>query len=524
VVTATAGVGPAASLADPTPPLEVRGISKRFGATQALTDVSLALQRGEVHALVGENGAGKSTLGKAMSGVYRPDEGAVFVDGEEVGRWDTGRAQRRGIILIAQEPALVPELSVAQNVFLGVERRRLGVLRRDMEERFAGLEGECRFGLDPRARLGSLRLAEQQKVEIMRALARDARVLIMDEPTSSLTADQIEKLHAIIAQLRDQGRTVVYVTHFLKAVLDTSDRVTLLRDGRHVRTASTADETKQSLVEGMLGRSLAVTFPQLPTVPSPDTPPLLELRGVSAENGARNVSLQVRPGEIVGLAGLVGSGRSEIARLVFGADSIAEGEIRLDGRRVRRIDPRTSTRRGVVLIPEDRRSQGLVMVRPVRENISLPYLDRIGRVGVINRRRETQKAKELVQRLTVKPPRLDLPISGFSGGNQQKVLFAKWLMGDPRLILLDEPTRGVDIGAKVTIYEIIVQLAAQGAAILLISSEHEEVLALSHRVYLIRDGGVLGEIDPRESNVDDVLYRLFELDGQEAPDPEDVRS
>jgi ABC-type sugar transport system ATPase subunit len=346
----------------------------------------------------------------------------------------------------------------------------------------------------------------------------------MDEPTSSLTADQIEKLHAIIAQLRDQGRTVVYVTHFLKAVLDTSDRVTLLRDGRHVRTASTADETKQSLVEGMLGRSLAVTFPQLPTVPSPDTPPLLELRGVSAENGARNVSLQVRPGEIVGLAGLVGSGRSEIARLVFGADSIAEGEIRLDGRRVRRIDPRTSTRRGVVLIPEDRRSQGLVMVRPVRENISLPYLDRIGRVGVINRRRETQKAKELVQRLTVKPPRLDLPISGFSGGNQQKVLFAKWLMGDPRLILLDEPTRGVDIGAKVTIYEIIVQLAAQGAAILLISSEHEEVLALSHRVYLIRDGGVLGEIDPRESNVDDVLYRLFELDGQEVPDPEDVRS
>ncbi len=505
-------------------PLEVRGISKRFGATQALEDVSLALQRGEVHALVGENGAGKSTLGKAMSGVYHPDQGALLVDGDEVSRWDTGRAQRRGIVLIAQELSLVPDLSVAQNVFLGVERHRFGVLRRDMEERFADLEAQCRFGLDPRARLGSLRLAEQQKVEIMRALARDARVLIMDEPTSSLTADQIEKLHTIIAQLRDQGRTVVYVTHFLEAVLDTSDRVTVLRDGRHVRTARTADETKQSLVEGMLGRSLAVTFPPLPMAPSQDTPPLLELRGVYADNGARNVSLQVRPGEIVGLAGLVGSGRSEIARLVFGADSVAEGEILLDGKLVRRIDPRTSTSRGVVLIPEDRRSQGLVMVRPVRENISLPYLDRVGRAGVINRRLETVKVTDLVQRLTVQPPKLDLPISSFSGGNQQKVLFAKWLMGDPRLILFDEPTRGVDVGAKVNIYEIIVQLAAQGAAILLISSEHEEVLALSHRVYLIRDGGVLGEINPREHGVDDVLFRLFELGGQNVPHPEDVRS
>jgi simple sugar transport system ATP-binding protein/ribose transport system ATP-binding protein len=475
--------------------------------------VTLALEPGEVHALVGENGAGKSTLGKVMSGLYSADSGAVVVDGETVSRWDTGRAQRRGIVLIAQELSLVPHLSVAQNVFLGVEEKSFGVLRGDTDKRYAELEATCRFGLDPHARVGSLRLAEQQKVEIMRALARDARVLIMDEPTSSLTADETEKLHAVIAQLRDQGRTVVYVTHFLEAVLATSDRVTIMRDGRKVRTGLTAEETKQSLVEGMLGRSLAVTFPELPSQPEPTAPPLLELRGVSAANGARNVSLQVRPGEIVGLAGLVGSGRTEIARLIFGADPVGSGEILLNGKRLTKIDPRSSARRGVVLIPEDRRAEGLALVRSVRENIALPHVGRLGRAGVLNKRQETKKVTELVNRLGVQPPRLDLPLAGFSGGNQQKVLFAKWLMGDPRLIILDEPTRGVDIGAKVKIYEVISQLAADGAAILLISSEHEEVLNLSHRVYLIRDGGVLGEVDPRQTTVDDLLFRLFELDG-----------
>jgi simple sugar transport system ATP-binding protein/ribose transport system ATP-binding protein len=512
-VTPAIGGGPAATAAGPRHHLEVRGVSKRFGATQALADVSLALAPGEVHALVGENGAGKSTLGKVMAGVYSADSGSVVVDGEAVGRWDTGRAQRRGIVLIAQELSLVPHLTVAENVFLGVESKRFGVLRGGADERFAELEATCRFGLDPHARVGSLRLAEQQKVEIMRALARDARVLIMDEPTSSLTADETDKLHAVIAQLRDQGRTIVYVTHFLEAVLSTSDRVTIMRDGRKVRTTATADETKQSIVEGMLGRSLEVTFPPLPPAPKPTIKPLLELRGVSGDNGARDVSLHVRPGEIVGLAGLVGSGRTEIARLVFGADALTGGKILLDGKPLTTIDPRSSARRGVVLIPEDRRAEGLALVRSVRENIALPHVGRLGRAGILNKRQETKKVTELVNRLGVSPPRLDLPVGGFSGGNQQKVLFAKWLMQDPRVIILDEPTRGVDIGAKFKIYEVITQLAAEGAAILLISSEHEEVLNLSHRVYLIRDGAVLGEIDPTNSSVDDVLYRLFELDG-----------
>jgi simple sugar transport system ATP-binding protein/ribose transport system ATP-binding protein len=512
------GTGPAATLAaGPVAPLETVDLRKRFGATQALDGVSVPLAPGEVHALVGENGAGKSTLGKVMAGVYAADSGRLLVRGQPVTRWDTGRAQKHGVVLIAQELSLVPELSVAENVFLGVEPRRLGVLKRGLQARYEELERMCEFGLRPGTRLGDLRIADQQKVEIMRALARDARVLIMDEPTSSLTADEADKLHHVIARLRGQGRTVVYVTHFLDAVLSTSDRVTIMRDGRVVRTGPTADENKQSLVEGMLGRSIDVTFPDLPPMPAPDTPPLLEVRGLAGDNGVHDVSLTLRPGEIVGLAGLVGSGRSEIARLLFGIDRITSGELFVDGTPVTDVTPRRSTARGLAYIPEDRRGQGLALVRPVRENVTLPHLRRLGRAGVLARRQETREAGDLVRRVGVSPPRLDLPVGGFSGGNQQKILFARWLLGEPRLVILDEPTRGVDVGAKVTIYQLISDLAARGTALLLISSEHEEVLALSHRVYLVRDGTLHGEVDPRTTTVDDLLYQLFEVGARSDP-------
>jgi ribose transport system ATP-binding protein len=487
------------------------GLQKRFGATQALDDVSVDFLPGEVHALVGENGAGKSTLGKILAGVYRADAGTVEVDGEAVGRWDPVRAAQRGIVLIAQELSLVPARTVAENVFLGREPRTWGVLRRGLYGRFAALEERCGFGLDPRAGVGTLRIADQQKVEIMRALARDARVIVMDEPASALTADEAAKLHDVIAWLRREGRTVIYVTHFLDAVLEHADRVTVMRDGRVVRTAPTSEETKASIVEAMLGRALDMTFPERPPAPPPDAEPLVRLAGVGHGDAVRDVTLEVRPGEIVGLAGLVGSGRSEIARLIFGADASDAGEVAIDGRVVTRLSPRRSVRDQVVLIPEDRRAQGLVLARSVAENITLPHLHRFSRGGVVSRRRARRAAAELVERLNVQPPRLDGDVAGFSGGNQQKVLFAKWLLGEPRVIVLDEPTRGVDIGNKHRIYELIAELARAGAAVLLISSELEEVMELSHRVHLVRDGRIVGEVDPATTTVDDVLYRLFEV-------------
>jgi len=492
--------------------VQLVSISKRFGATQALDNVSLDLRAGEVHGFAGENGAGKSTLGKIIAGLYTQDQGTIRLDGHELTRWDASKAQRHGVVLIAQELSLVPELSVADNVFLGVEHHRLGVLKTNTKKRFEELNDASGFGLRADARVASLRIADQQKVEIMRALARDARLIIMDEPTSSLTVDEVEKLHTVIRSLRTQGRTVVYVTHFLEALLGTTDRITVMRDGRRVRTADTGDETKQSIVEAMLGRSINRTFPPLPPRPARDLAPLIEVRNISGDRGVKNVSFEIRPGEIVGLAGLVGSGRSEIARLIFGADPLSAGKIVVSGKAINKPGPRSSTRRGIVMIPEDRRSEGLVLVRSVRENISLPHLNRVAKQGVLSRGRETSRVTELVRRLSVSPPRISAPVADFSGGNQQKVLFAKWLMGEPDVIILDEPTRGVDIGAKVNIYEIIAKLAEEGAAILLISSEHEEVLALSHRVFLVRDGGIIKEIDPTVSSVDDVLFGLFDID------------
>jgi ABC-type sugar transport system ATPase subunit len=504
-------VDPAAQAAGSTP-IEVIQVSKRFGATQALDGVSLALIRGEVHGFAGENGAGKSTLGKIISGLYTPDSGTLLVNGDTVDKWDTSRAQRDGVVLIAQELSLVPHLSVADNVFLGVESHRRGVLRRDTKERYERLDVLAGFGLNPNSKVDDLRLADRQKVEILRALARDAKVIIMDEPTSSLTSDEVEKLHAVIRRLSDQGRTIIYVSHFLEALLETTDRISVLRDGRLVNTSLSKEETKSSLVEQMLGRSISAAFPPRPKKPDPSTPPLLEVRDISGPNGTHEVSFTIRPGEIVGLVGLVGSGRSEIARIIFGADDMTDGHIALAGKPLANHAPRESVAQGLVLIPEDRRAEGLVLVRSVKENITLPHLGRVSAGGVLNSIKESRFAKDLVAKVRVMPPRTNALVSDFSGGNQQKVLLAKWMMGDPAVIIFDEPTRGVDIGAKVTIYETIIELAETGVGILLISSEHEEVMALSHRVHLIRENTVIGEVDPTSTSVDEVLLRLFDLD------------
>lgn len=494
------------------PIVELRAVSKRFGGTKALDTVDLDLRTGEVHALVGENGAGKSTLGKITAGLYSPDSGELRVDGQAVGRWDPVRAQRAGVVMIAQELSLVPELTVEQNVFLGVESNTLGVMHRDVGRRFAELEAQADFRLPPKALVGDLRIADQQKVEIMRALARDARVIVMDEPTSSLTAHETERLHALIQSLRAQGRTVVYVSHFLDAVLEIADRITIMRDGVRVRTADAAAETKASMVQGMLGRELSVTFPERRPRVDAAVDPLLVVDDISTTTGVDSVSLVVRPGEIVGLLGLVGSGRSEIARAIAGADPVTAGRITYLGRERPRWNTRTAIAAGVVMVPEDRHAQGLVLERSVKENISLAFLSRFSRGGILRPRAEREGAQSLAEALSMRPPRINLEVGGLSGGNQQKALLAKWLIGDPKFVILDEPTRGVDIGAKATIYRLIADLADRGVGVLLISSEHEEVLALSTRAYTVTAGRIAGEVDPSLLGVSDVLAHLFAVD------------
>ena len=492
--------------------VRLTGIEKSFGATKVLRSIDLEFRAGEVRGIVGENGAGKSTVGKIIGGYYSFDTGRLDVFGESVTNWTPRRALQHGIAMIHQELQLVPALSVAENVFLGIEDNAAGVLKGTETARFHELDKRCNFGLDPTVRVSDLRIADRQKVEIMRAIARDARVIIMDEPTSSLTADEAARLHEVIAWLAAEDRTVIYVTHFLDHALATCHRITVMRDGQVVRTANASDESKASLVEAMLGESADVAFPAIPAAPEASVPPLLEVRNIATDTGLRDVSLVVRPGEIVGLIGLVGSGRSETVRAIFGADPITGGVIRVAGVHYVSPSPSDSIEKGLVLIPEDRRKQGLILTQVVRPNVSLPHLASIARWGVVRQREERTRTKTLIDHLNVTPSAVDGRVALYSGGNQQKVLLSKWMFGKPRIVLLDEPSRGVDIGARRRIHDFVVELAAGGAAVVLISSEIEEVLGLSQRAYLMRAGSIIGEIDARSAKLDDVMFRLFEID------------
>jgi len=494
--------------------VETRAISKRFGGVQALRDVDLEIERGAIHALVGENGAGKSTLGKILAGVHKPDEGELWVEGSRVAYRSPRDALRDGITIITQEPTVVPHRSVQENVFLGVERGAAGMLdERRTARRFAALVEETGIELPGRRLARTLRVADQQKVEILRAIARDAKLFVMDEPTSALTTDEAERLFEVIRRLRDGGATVVYVSHFLPEVLRLADAVTVLRDGRLVRTAPTKDETPERLVSAMLGRSLDLAFP--PKVPAPkDAPVVLSVRGLSRPPAVQDVSFDIRAGEIVGLAGLIGSGRSEVARAIFGADRPIAGVIEVDGRPVSPRSPRAAIRRGIAMLPEDRKRQGLLMLRSVVDNVTLPHLEDVSAVGVLSTRIERTRTSELIASLDVRAKSNDAPVNTLSGGNQQKVLFAKWLFRRPRVLIADEPTRGVDVGAKRAIYELIESLAAEGIAVLLISSEHEEVLGLAHRVLVMRGGRIVAEFDEQTMSENAVLHAAFATTGE----------
>jgi rhamnose transport system ATP-binding protein len=471
--------------------IEARGISKHFGATQALIEASVAVRSGSVHALVGENGAGKSTLGKIVAGVLAPDGGELFVRGERVSLRSPREALEHGIAAIGQEPSVVPQLSVAENVFLGAEPRTLGVVgRRALRARYDELVRSTGFDLRGDLPARSLRVAKQQEVEILRALSRSAEVVIMDEPTAALSGSETERLHEIVRSLAAQGKTILLISHFLREVLELADTVTILRDGRVIRTAPTAAESEDSLVEAMLGRPLASTFPPK-RPPQPDAPVVLALRGLHAP-GVAGVDLTVRAGEIVGLAGLVGAGRSELANAVFGVTASAAGEVELSSSPLAG-GPRRRLRAGVALIPESRKDQGLILDRPVFENASLASLGRLSRMGFVARRRERGITDEILARCDVRARSNSLPIRELSGGNQQKVLLARTLLCGPALVIADEPTRGVDVGAKLAIYELLAGLADDGLGVLLISSELEEIMGLAHRVAVMRAGRIVAE-------------------------------
>ncbi|HEY7968313.1 MAG TPA: sugar ABC transporter ATP-binding protein [Solirubrobacteraceae bacterium] len=489
-------------------------IGKRYAGTSALDDVSLEIKAGTVHALVGANGAGKSTLGKVIGGVVRPDDGEMFVDGRAV-KYATPRdARSDGIATIAQELALAPAMSVLENVFLGTEPRRAGVVaKREMRKRYAELISRSGFDLDRDALVGSLRTADQQKVEILRAVNSDARIIIMDEPTSSLTSVETEALHKMTRSLRDQGKTIVYVSHFLDEVLDLCDTVTVMRNGHHVRTGPAVEETEASLVAGMFGA--AVEAEQFDKPPPSTADPMLEVEGLRRRDILHDISLTVRKGEIVGLAGLVGSGRTELARAIAGADPIDAGTIKVAGKARRIRNSADGIRAGIAFLTEDRKHDGLFMDLALAANTTMVDLTSVSARGILRLGAERSRSRKLLDSLNVDPPMPGARANSLSGGNQQKVLFARWLFRHPKVLILDEPTRGVDVGARAAIHRLISELADEGAAVLMISSEIEEVLGLAHRVLVMRRGAITKEFgaDPPLS---DVMEAVFGLSGSDA--------
>jgi simple sugar transport system ATP-binding protein/ribose transport system ATP-binding protein len=491
------------------PLIRLSGITKSFGAARALDGVSFEIGRGRVHALVGENGAGKSTLGKILGGALPPDHGDLVVGGEPVRYGRPHDALNDGIAIMQQEIALAPDLTVAQNVMLGREPRRWGLVkRRELLRSFAELRDRTGFELNGDDLVTNLPLSKQQQVEILRAVARNARLIVMDEPTAALEASDARRLHQVVRGLRDSGVSVVYVSHFLQEVLELADDVTIMRNGRHVSTQPAGDLSVETLIFGMLGRNLEGMFPEIPR-PSPAPAPLLDVRGLQVPGRVHGVSLTVDPGEVVGLYGLVGSGRSEVALSLFGAMPGASFTASLDGTAYAPTSPRQALAHGVCVLPESRKDQGLFLGMDQLRNTSMNVVQSFVRWGLLSHRAEGTAVTEALAGVEVDRIELASDVATLSGGNQQKVLLAKCLMVAPRVLILDEPTRGVDVGARRSIYEKVSHLVASGMGLIVISSDIEEVTRLSHRVYVMHDGRITGEFVSSEDNHDAILNAAF---------------
>jgi ABC-type sugar transport system ATPase subunit len=488
-----------------TPVLRIRSISKSFPGVKALQDVSFEVTAGSVHAVMGENGAGKSTLMQIVSGILRPDTGSLSFEGQELRHQNTRDAADHGIAIVFQELNLVPTLSIAENIFLGCEPRHRGMFvdTKTLQAKTSRILDRLGLALDPDSLVSDLTIAQQQLIEICKSLVNEPRLLILDEPTSSLSEAETTVLFRVIADLRASGVTILYISHRMREVFEICDVVTILRDGKHVKTMRLCETDQDEIVRLMVGRDLAGMQRRKPS--SDNKPIVLSIRGLTEEPHYRDISFDLRSGEIVGLAGLVGAGRSEMALGLFGAPPAKEGKIMIDGRAVRISKPREAMQLGLGLVPEDRKLQGLFLGRAVDENISIAALDSLSRHGFINFGSERKMVDRYVSRFKIKTPGVNQLIGLLSGGNQQKAVLAKWLATSPRVLIVDEPTRGIDVGTKAEIYALMRQLADDGLAILVISSDLPEVLTLSERILVMRAGHLVGEVSFEEATEERVM-------------------
>jgi len=489
--------------------LELTGISKAFAGVQALKGVSFDLRAGEVHALVGENGAGKTTLIKVITGAHLPDEGTMKVQGQLVAEIDPVRARGLGIAAIYQQPALFPDLTVAENIAIGLEPEggwrciRWGRRR----ARARALLERIGAAIDPETEVRRLSMPEQQLVEIARALGAEARILIMDEPTASLSDKEVDRLFGVIGDLKSQGVGIIYISHRLEELPLVADRVTALRDGVLVGTRRMEEVSRGELIRMMVGRELSAVFPKSFVEPGEV---ILEVRGLGCRTaGVRDVDLKVRAGEILGLAGLVGAGRTELARVLFGLTPADSGLVRLRGRPVVIDSPARAVALGIAYVPEDRRRHGVILDMAMAANTTLATLRAASRFGFLDFRRERATAARFVAQLGIKTPSLETPVGNLSGGNQQKVALARWLAAEPVLLILDEPTQGVDVGAKAEIHRLMSELAGAGLAIVMISSELPEVLGMSDRIAVMHGGTIAGVLDRAEATQESILERAL---------------
>ncbi|MDP9364140.1 MAG: sugar ABC transporter ATP-binding protein [Chloroflexota bacterium] len=495
-----------------TPAVRMTGITKSFVGIQVLHGVDFELRAGEVHALIGGNGAGKSTLMKILEGVYTSDGGRIEVDGRPVEIRSAHDARSLGVGMIFQEFSLIPTLTVAQNIFLTREPRdAVGLIDdRTAERRARELFAEMGETIDPRVPLSSLSTGYWQLTEIAKALAQHARVLIMDEPTASLAAGETERLFALVAKLKADGISIVYISHRMDEIFRIADRITVLRDGRNVLTAPTGELTMERVIEQVVGRAMERSFVWQERRVDRSGDPLLEVRHLSAGEKVHDVSFDLYPGEILGVAGLMGSGRTELARAIFGIDHIDGGDIRVRGRPVTIANPQDAVAAGIALVPEDRRRQGLVLDHSVKDNLLLPLLPRLRRGGVVDDRAGERVAESFVASLRVKTDSIAKRVRLLSGGNQQKVVIGKWLAVEPEILIMDEPTAGVDIGAKTEILDVIRRLADAGKGVIVISSEPAELLAVSDRLLVLHDGRLAREMDRREITEEEELHRAVQ--------------
>jgi ABC-type sugar transport system ATPase subunit len=484
----------------------MRGIVKAFPGVRALRGVDLTLGGGEVLALLGENGAGKSTLMKILGGALRADAGIIAVTGQEMRFHRPHDSRRAGIAVIYQEFNLVPALTASENIFLGQERSRAGfIYRRQERQRARELFQRLGVAVDPDTPCARLGTAQQQLVEIAKALAFEARIIVMDEPSAALTSHEVERLFEIIRDLRRHGIGIIYISHRLEEIFRIADRVTVLRDGANVGARAVSNITRPQMIELMVGRELKDEFPKRQVAIGA---PRLKVTGLRRGQTVRNVSFEMRRGEILALTGLIGAGRTETARLIFGADRRDAGTIELDGRNLDLRTPRDAIRLGIGLLTEDRKLQGLVLGHSVRENFGLPNLDWLAPTGFVDQHRERQELARYISSLRIKLPHQEQAALYLSGGNQQKVVLAKWLARNCEVLIFDEPTRGVDVGAKYEIYTLMNELAAQGKAILMISSELPEVLGMADRILVMHDGRITGEITEVSKTTQEEVMQL----------------